>query len=54
MADKRLKFVVPGDFPPQLQGSPHLDRLEPYGDVDLHRDRPQNMRSKCSVWRAPT
>ena len=43
MADKRLKFVVPGDFPPQIQGSPHLDRLEPYGDVELHLDRPKDM-----------
>ena len=43
MADKRLKFVVPGDSPPQIQGSPHLERLEPYGDVDLYLDRPQSM-----------
>ena len=43
MSGKRLKFVVPGDFPPQIQGSPHLERLEPYGDVDLYLDRPQSM-----------
>ena len=43
MTEKRLKFVVPGDFPPQIQGSPHLDRLQPYGDVDLYLDRPRDM-----------
>lgn len=32
--------MVPGDHPPQLQDSPHLDRLKPYGDVTLYRDRP--------------
>ena len=43
MAEKRLKFVVPGDDPPQIQGSPHLERLKPYGDLDLYLDRPQSM-----------
>ena len=43
MASKRLKFVVPGDNPPQIQGSPHLDRLEPYGDLDLYLERPKDM-----------
>ena len=43
MTDSRLKFVVPGDNPPQIQGSSHLDRLEPYGDVDLYLDRPSSM-----------
>lgn len=43
MTQERLKFVVPGDLPPQIQGSPHLDRLKPYGDVDLYLDRPQDM-----------
>ena len=43
MTNPRLKFVVPGDNPPQIQGSPHLDRLQPYGDVALHLDRPANM-----------
>ena len=37
----RLKIVVPGDSPPQIQGSPHLERLEPYGDVVLCTDRPE-------------
>lgn len=43
MTNDRLKFVVPGDEPPQIQGSPHLDRLQPYGDVALHLDRPASM-----------
>ena len=43
MADKRIKIVIPGDDPPQVQGSPHLDRLEPYGDVTLYTDRPESM-----------
>lgn len=43
MTNDRLKFVVPGDEPPQIQGSPHLDRLRPYGDVVLHLDRPASM-----------
>ena len=36
----RLKIVVPGDAPPQIQGSPHLERLKPYGDVVVYTDRP--------------
>lgn len=46
MAKKRLKFVVPGDNPPQIQGSPHLDRLKPYGDLDLYLDRPKDMEEQ--------
>ena len=43
MSGKRVKLVVPGDFPPQIQGSPHLERLKPYGDVHLYLDRPRDM-----------
>ncbi len=39
----RVKIVVPGDNPPQIQGSPHLKRLEPYGDVALHTNRPGSL-----------
>ena len=46
MTDTHLKFVVPGDDPPQIQGSPHLDRLEPYGVVDLYLDRPSGMEEQ--------
>ena len=45
-AKERLKFVVPGDYPEQIQGSPHLERLEPYGDVILYTDRPADARDK--------
>src|SRR5215831_10825878 len=37
----RVVIVVPGDFPPQVQGSPHLERLKPYGEVVLYTDRPK-------------
>jgi D-3-phosphoglycerate dehydrogenase len=33
-------IVIPGDDPPQLQGSPHLERLEAHGRVVLYTDRP--------------
>jgi D-3-phosphoglycerate dehydrogenase len=46
MAASRLKIVIPGDDPPQIQGSPHLDRLKPYGDVELHLDRPGSPEEK--------
>ncbi len=39
----RIVIVVPGDFPPQVQGSLHLDRLEPYGEVVLYTDRPKTV-----------
>ncbi len=42
----RLKIVVPGDAPPQIQGSLHLERLKPYGDVVLYTDRPQTNKEK--------
>ncbi|MDE0466304.1 MAG: NAD(P)-dependent oxidoreductase [Candidatus Poribacteria bacterium] len=42
----RLKIVVPGDLPPQIQGSPHLERLKPYGDVVLYTDRPETSEEK--------
>jgi phosphoglycerate dehydrogenase-like enzyme len=35
-----VKIVIPGDDPPQIQGSPHLDRLRAVADVVLHTDRP--------------
>ena len=40
-ASRKLKIIVPGDSPPQIQGSPHLERLKPYGDVVLYTDRPE-------------
>jgi phosphoglycerate dehydrogenase-like enzyme len=43
---RRFTFVVPGDSPPQIQGSPHLERLKPYGEVVLHTDRPATLEEK--------
>ena len=42
----RLTFVVPGDDPIQIQGSPHLERLKPYGEVVLYADRPATLEVK--------
>jgi D-3-phosphoglycerate dehydrogenase len=39
-------LVIPGDDPPQLQGSPHLDRLGHYGEVVLYTDRPATTEEK--------
>lgn len=38
--DNRPTIVVPGDEPIQIQGSPHLDRLERFGEVIVYPDRP--------------
>ena len=48
MADKRLKIVVPGDDPPQVQGSQHLDRLGPYGELTLYTERPATMEEQLA------
>jgi D-3-phosphoglycerate dehydrogenase len=45
-SSNRLTFVIPGDDPPQIQGSPSLERLQPYGDVILYTDRPANLEEK--------
>ena len=42
----RVKIVVPGDHPVQIAGSPHLEKLKPYGDVVLFSDRPQSSAEK--------
>src|SRR5436190_13297343 len=41
-----ITIVIPGDDPPQLQGSPHLERLRPHGTVVLHADRPTSSEEK--------
>jgi phosphoglycerate dehydrogenase-like enzyme len=41
-----LRIAIPGDDPPQLQDSPHLDRLRARGDVILHLDRPADDTEK--------
>ena len=42
----RSKIVVPGDNPPQIQDSLHLERLKPYGDVTLYTDRPKSLEEQ--------
>ena len=41
-----MRMAIPGDDPPQLQGSPHLDRLRARGEVVLHLDRPADDAEK--------
>jgi phosphoglycerate dehydrogenase-like enzyme len=41
-------IVIPGDHPPQLQGSPHLERLRRYGEVRLYTDRPATPEEKMA------
>ncbi|MCG9129679.1 3-phosphoglycerate dehydrogenase [Candidatus Poribacteria bacterium] len=43
---EKLTIVVPGDSPPQIQDSVHLDRLKPYGDVVVYTDRPESIEEK--------
>jgi phosphoglycerate dehydrogenase-like enzyme len=43
---KRVRIVVPGDDPPQIAGSPQLERLESYGDVVIYEDRPEGVEEK--------
>ena len=43
---ERVQIVVPGDNPIQIAGSPHLQRLVPYGDVTLFEDTPQSADEK--------
>ena len=43
---ERVTIVVPGDDPAQIQGSAHLKRLEPYGEVTVHTDRPASAKEQ--------
>lgn len=43
---ERIKILIPGDNPTQVAGSPHLNRLAPYGDVTLHETTPENVEEK--------
>lgn len=43
---KRVNIIVPGDDPIQIAGSPHLERLRPFGDVKLYADRPETSAEK--------
>jgi D-3-phosphoglycerate dehydrogenase len=48
MARERVVIVAPGDDPPQIQGSPHLERLRPYGEVVVHTDRPRSLAEQLA------
>ena len=41
-----IRIVIPGDDPPQLQDTPHLERLAAFGAVALWRDRPASDEEK--------
>lgn len=43
-----LKIVVPGDYPPQIQNSPLLDRLKERAEFILNTDRPKDMADKIA------
>ena len=43
-----VKIVIPGDHPVQIAGSPHLARLDNYGEVVLYSDRPETLEEKVS------
>ena len=43
---ERVRIVVPGDDPPQIAGSPQLERLKSYGDVVIYEDRPEGVEEK--------
>jgi len=44
--DIRARIVVPGDDPVQIAGSEHLKKLEPYGNLVIHTDRPGSLQEK--------
>lgn len=46
MEERTEKMVVPGDDPVMIAGSPHLDRLAPYGQVVLYDSRPDSTAEK--------
>jgi D-3-phosphoglycerate dehydrogenase len=39
-------ILIPGDDPPQVQGSPHLERLKSHGEVILYPDRPSTVEEQ--------
>ncbi|MFO0864951.1 MAG: NAD(P)-dependent oxidoreductase [Gemmataceae bacterium] len=46
MAALRPRVVIPADDPPQLQGSPHLARLEAEAEVRIYDNRPSTDEEK--------
>ena len=47
-ARERVVIVAPGDDPEQIRDSHHLERLKPYGEVVVHRDRPNTREEKIA------
>jgi D-3-phosphoglycerate dehydrogenase len=45
---QRVRIVIPGDDPPQVADSPALQRLAPWGEVVVHRDRPKSEEEKIA------
>lgn len=45
---RHVQIVVPGDAPVQIAGSPHLEKLRPYGDVVLYDTRPASVAEKIA------
>lgn len=45
---ERVRIVVPGDDPVQIAGSPHLERLENYGEVVIYDTRPADSGEKIA------
>jgi D-3-phosphoglycerate dehydrogenase len=43
---ERVKIVIPGDDPPQIAESPALQRLETFGELIVHKDRPSSEEEK--------
>src|SRR5438874_7345677 len=50
----RETIVIPGDDPAQIQGSPHLERLEPYGEVIVYTNRPGSPQEQVERARQAT
>jgi D-3-phosphoglycerate dehydrogenase len=46
MRPEKVIIVIPGDDPPQLQGSPHLERLHTCGEVVLYTNLPTTDEEK--------
>jgi D-3-phosphoglycerate dehydrogenase len=47
-ATEPIVIVAPGDDPPQIQGSPQLERLKPYGQVVVHTERPRTREEQIA------
>ena len=54
MTGNRPIIVIPGDDPPQCQGSAQLERLARYGDVRLYDNRPASDEEKVERARDAT